>query len=72
MECRQWSAHDPHGQTVVAGVQQVGQAKQRVRQVLAKAPHGALVLLLCADGHVYDAAFQALNVDLQSANARPQ
>lgn len=62
----------PNGVVVVAGVAQVASAKKRVRDVLAKAPQGAAVLLVCADDKVYDAAFDALGVDMQSANMRPQ
>jgi hypothetical protein len=62
----------PHAPTVIAGVAQVGSAKQRVRQVLAKAPPGAFVLLLCADGKTYDAAYAVLNIQLQAANEQPQ
>lgn len=62
----------PHGVAVVAGVAQVGGAVQRLRKVLAQAPQGALVLLVCADDKVYDAAAPALGIDYQSANAKPQ
>lgn len=62
----------PQGTVVVAGVAQVGGAKERVRQVLAKAPPQAFVLLICASGQVYDAAFPALSVDLQAMNVKPQ
>lgn len=58
----------PDGPIVLAGVTSVSRAKQRVRQVLAQAPEHAFVLLLCANGKVYDAAFDALGVDMQSAN----
>ena len=60
--------NQPEGAVVLAGVASVGGAKERVRQVLAKAPEHAFVLLVCANGKVYDAAFEALGVDLQSAN----
>lgn len=62
----------PQGAVVVAGVAQVAGAKERVRQVLAKAPPQAFVLLVCASNKVYDAAFVALNVDLQAVNVQPQ
>ncbi|MCV2423386.1 hypothetical protein LNV47_22620 [Paucibacter sp. DJ4R-1] len=62
----------PQGVVVVAGVAQVASAKQRTRDVLAKAPPQALVLLVCADGKVYDAAFTALGVDLKSMNVGAQ
>lgn len=62
----------PNAPAVVAGVAQVGSAVQRVRQVLAKAPPSAFVLLLCADDKVYDAAYPALGVDLKAANVRTQ
>ena len=58
----------PQGAVVVAGVASVTGAKERVRQVLTKAPPESFVLLLCANDKVYDAAFPALGVDLQSAN----
>jgi len=58
----------PQGAVVVAGVAQVPSAKERVRKVLAQAPEGSGVLLVCADNKVYDAAFPALGVDYQSAN----
>lgn len=62
----------PQGTVVLAGVASVAGAKERVRKVLAKAPDKAFVLLLCAGPKVYDAAFGALNVDLQSADQRAQ
>jgi hypothetical protein len=58
----------PQGAVIVAGVAQVPGAKERVRKVLAQAPEGSGVLLVCADNKVYDAAFPALGVDYQSAN----
>lgn len=61
----------PQATVVVAGVASVSNAKQRVRNVLAKAPPQSFVLLLCADNKVYDAAFPALGVDMQSANMNP-
>lgn len=62
----------PQGAVVLAGVAQVAGAKERVRQVLAKAPHQSAVLLVCANGKVYDAAFDALGLDMQSANMNLQ
>lgn len=62
----------PDGVVVVAGVAQVGSAKQRVRKVLSDAPDQAFLLLVCADDKVYDAAFPALNVNFQAANVGPQ
>lgn len=62
----------PQATVVVAGVASVSGAVQRVRHVLAKAPPGSFVLLLCANDKVYDAAFPALGVDMQSANMKPQ
>lgn len=62
----------PDGVVLVAGVAQIANAKQRVRQVLAKAPPQALVLLLCADDKVYDAAYPALGVDLKAMNVGAQ
>ena len=62
----------PQGAAVIAGVAQAAGAKQRVCQVLAKAPPQAFVLLVCADSKVYDAAFPALCVDLQSVHMQPQ
>ncbi len=56
----------PDGCVVVAGVAQVASAPQRVRKVLAQAPKGAFVLLVCASDKVYDAGFSALGVDLQT------
>ncbi len=61
----------PQAITVIAGVASVGNAVQRVRRVLAKAPPQSFVLLLCVDNKVYDAAFPALGVDFQSANMQP-
>lgn len=58
----------PQATVVVAGVASVTSAKQRVRDVLAKAPPKSFVLLVCANDKVYDAAFPALGLDLQSAN----
>lgn len=62
----------PQAAVVVAGVASVSSAKKRVCDVLAKAPNGSFVLLICANNKVYDAAFPALGVDLQSANMKPQ
>lgn len=62
----------PQAPVVVAGVAQVASAKKRVRDVLAKAPPRAFVLLVCASGKVYDAAFPALNVDFQAMNVKLQ
>ncbi len=62
----------PQGAVVLAGVASVSGAKERVRKVLAQAPEHAFVLLVCANGKVYDAAFDALGVDLQSANQQRQ
>lgn len=61
----------PDGVVIVAGVASVAGAKERVRKVLAKAAPQAFVLLLAANDKVYDAAFEALGVDLQSAKQRP-
>ena len=69
---RHMAQNYPKGIVVVAGVAAVPGAKERVRQVLAKAPPQSFVLLLCANDRVYDAAFPALCVDLQSANMQPQ
>ncbi|OOH92301.1 hypothetical protein BMF29_08420 [Comamonas kerstersii] len=62
------AANYPQGAVIIAGVAQVPGAKERVRKVLAQAPEGSGVLLVCADHKVYDAAFPALGVDYQSAN----
>ena len=62
----------PQGAVVLAGVASVSGAKERVRKVLAKAPEQAFVLLVCASGKVYDAAFDALGIDLQSAHQKRQ
>lgn len=62
----------PDSPVVIAGVAQVGNAKQRVRKVLQQAPEHACVLLICADGKVYDAAFDALGIDLQAVNMKAQ
>lgn len=62
----------PHGLVVIAGVASRSSAAQRVGKVLTDAPHEAAVLLLCADDKVYDKAFTALNVDLQSMKTQPQ
>jgi hypothetical protein len=62
----------PQGAVVLAGVASVSGAKERVRKVLAKAPEQAFVLLVCASGKVYDAAFDALGIDLQSAHQQRQ
>lgn len=62
----------PDAPALVAGVAQVGNAVKRVRQVLSEAPPNALVVLLCANGKVYDAAYNALCIDLKSANVGAQ
>lgn len=58
----------PQGPVIIAGVAQVPGAKERVRKVLAQAPEGSGVLLVCASNKVYDAAVPALCIDYQSAN----
>lgn len=58
----------PQGAVVLAGVASVSNAKQRVRQVLAQAPEHALVLLVCANSKVYDAAFDGLGFDPKTAH----
>jgi hypothetical protein len=58
----------PQGAVVLAGVASVGNAKQRVRQVLAQAPEHALVLLVCANSKVYDAVFEGFGFDPQTAH----
>lgn len=62
----------PNGPVILAGMASVAGAKERVRKVLSKAPPGAAVLLLCANGKVYDAAFDGLGIDYASANVNPQ
>ncbi|MCK4121258.1 hypothetical protein HFK83_02555 [Ralstonia pseudosolanacearum] len=62
----------PDGVVILAGVQSVGTAKQRVRKVLADAPHQAAVLFLCADSKVYDAVTPHLGIDYQSADPNAQ
>lgn len=69
---RHMARNYPQAPVIVAGVAQVAGAKERVRQVLAKAPPQAFVLLVCANGKVYDAAFPALGVDFQSAHQDAQ
>ncbi|MBD9530429.1 hypothetical protein IB233_02125 [Comamonas sp. CMM01] len=58
----------PDSPVIIAGVAQIPGAKERVRKVLAHAPEGSGVLLVCANNKVYDAAFPALCIDYQSAN----
>ena len=67
-----WQRNYPDGPVVIAGVAKVAGAKERVRQVLAKAPEHAAVLLVCVDNKVYDAAFTGLGVDYGSANMKTQ
>ena len=62
----------PNAPTVVAGVAQIASAEKRVRNVLTKAPPGAFVLLLCANGKIYDAAHTVLGVQFQSPDERAQ
>jgi hypothetical protein len=62
----------PHGEVVVAGVASVAGAKERTRQVLTQAPPQALVLLICANDKVYDAAYEALGIDVQAMKVGPQ
>ncbi|APF86902.1 hypothetical protein BCR16_08840 [Ralstonia solanacearum FJAT-1458] len=62
----------PDGVVVLAGVQSVGSAKQRVRKVLTDAPDQAAVLFLCADPKVYDAVTPHLGIDYQSADPSAQ
>ena len=69
---RHMQLNNLQGGVLVAGVAQVASAKQRVRQVLAQAAANSFVLLVCANGKVYDAAFPALGVDLQALNRQTQ
>lgn len=69
---RHWQRNYTGGAVIVAGVAQVPGAKERVRQILAKAPPGSAVLLLCADNKVYDAAWDGLGIDLQAMYVGPQ
>lgn len=69
---RHVNANYPGAPVVVAGVASVTGAKERVRKVLAQIPDRSALLLVCADDKVYDAAFPALCVDMQSANASTQ
>lgn len=48
---------------IVAGVQNVSDAVKRVTNVIKDAPDKALVLLVCRDKKVYDAAVTALHVN---------
>ncbi len=57
---------------VFAGVQTVGNAVKRVRNLLEKAPHHSTLIIVCADDKVYDAAVTGLGVDFKSANIKPQ
>jgi hypothetical protein len=62
----------PGQSIVIAGVQQVGSAVDRVRKVLAQAAPGAAVLFVCANHKVYDAAALGLDIDYRSAKQNPQ
>lgn len=62
----------PDGVVLIAGVAQVAGAKQRVRQVLAKAPPGALVLLVAAADDVCAAVIQCIGLQHHAANVKPQ
>lgn len=62
----------PDGTVVVAGVASVSGAKQRTRDVLAKAPPDSFVLLVAADGKTYDAAFKELGVDFKASHIGAQ
>lgn len=64
-----YSQTDP---VIFAGVQYVSSAIQRTRNILSKAPHGAALMIVCADHKVYNAAVPALNIDSQSAKMYPQ
>jgi predicted TIM-barrel enzyme len=61
----------PQGSVFIAGVANITNAEERVRKVLAQVPPDSFVLLLCSNNEVYDAAFPALCVDLQSTNMNP-
>ena len=61
----------PDAPALVFGVTQVANAVKRVRQLLANAPDQSLVMLLCADHKVYDAAYTGLGVDAQAMNQGP-
>jgi hypothetical protein len=58
----------PDREIVIASLQQVGGAEDRVREVLRQVPSGFAVLFVCEDGKVYDAATPGLNVDYSSAH----
>ncbi|OFJ49582.1 hypothetical protein BA896_012615 [Janthinobacterium lividum] len=63
----------PESQVVMlAGVQTIGNAIKRVRNILRNAPDQCALLIVCADDKVYDAAFPALCVDFKSANMQAQ
>ncbi|WP_168921863.1 hypothetical protein [Polaromonas vacuolata] len=61
----------PQGSVFIAGVANITNAEERVRKVLAQALPDSFVLLLCSNIEVYDAAFPALCVDLQSTKMNP-
>ena len=61
---------NPDGAFIVAGVE--AQTAQRVRKVLQQAPSGSALLLVCTNDNIYDAAFEALHVDLQPFHGKPQ
>ena len=62
----------PDGAVLVAGVAQVAGAKERVRQVLAKAPPHAFVLLVAAADDVCAAVIKAVGLKHQAPNIEPQ
>ncbi len=61
----------PDAAVVVAGVAQLTGAKQRVRQVLAKAPEHAFVLLVAATDDVCAAVIKAVGLHHQAAHVKP-
>lgn len=62
----------PGQPVIVAGVQQITKAVDRVRHVLKQAPPGAAVLFVCADSKIYDAAAVGLGIDYHSAKQDTQ
>lgn len=57
---------------VIAGVQSVSNAVHRVRNVLRNVPDKSVLLFVCSNDKVYDAAFTALGVDFKSADMQAQ
>lgn len=57
----------PQGKIHMVEIATFGKAKRKVRQALEAADEGDIVMFVCRDGQIYDAAVFALNPDFRGA-----